>query len=276
MSEQDQAPHEEPRHPSAGWYDTPDPNPSDEPTTDPEPDPEPTDPPADESESSDPPETDDPPVESEGGETDSTVTALNSVVEELRKTSATWQNAVNRFNNNPTEQNRQAAEKARTKLDELMDRDDLDLDGSAIKTLAGELQSSQKQQGETFAQYEQRTAQLEQELASLREREVRREFEKQHPDLNYDQLVQQVQQELASVQQMVASSTDPSTAQLYRELAAQKWQAAVQKASQSKAKPKTEKPAKPKNTSPVKGNGGTRTASDTPRTPAEILYGGGD
>ena len=118
--------------------------------------------------------------------------------ETIRKAAATFENAANRLRNTPSDQNLMAAEKAKSKLDQILERDDTNDElsampgGQLVKTVAEQVQQQQSDL-ESVVTYIQRQAESNQaDLATLQERQRRADFDSQFPDLTgrYDEMTQ--------------------------------------------------------------------------------------
>lgn len=199
-----------------------------------------------------------------------------AAIERIERAAATYENAANRFRNNPTPENQRAAEKAKSRLQELHEADDLDLEpGKHIKTVASEFEGYQRQQGETQAQYDQRLAYLEQQNAYLIEQSVRRDFESQHPGLKYDEVVQQARQRVDALLEGVQGQIDPV---FYNRVAEREWRAVIDAAKAkvpAPAAPKPDTPVKtPKHTQPIQSSSNSSQRAAPPKKsglPYDIL-----
>src|SRR5690606_1995327 len=189
----------------------------------------------------------------------------------------TMQQAANRALNNPTEQNVKAAEKAKSKVEKLIENEDLDLDpAKAIRDIASETLDYQKKSGETQKQYELRLEAYGKQIAALSEQLYRSQFATMYPDLagRYDELKQQAFND-ATVKQAyeLAKNGDANAQQLFQILWQEKWNQVVQKASATKAKPEGKVEKSAKGTSPLKSRAGQAQEVIPAKTAAEILYG---
>lgn len=177
---------------------TPDP----EPETEPEPTPEPDEPDSDEEPQVEPEQVADEP-EPEPDFNAELREQQHRLIEAQRKAAETWENAVNRFKNNPTDQNAAAAHKAKSKLDELLEQSDDDIDPyQATKVIGGEVKNlSEKLSDENIDRMVNERVERklrEFQTVQVQHQQARSKFEQEH-GVTFTDYEAAVRQELAGI-----------------------------------------------------------------------------
>lgn len=189
-------------------------------------------------------------------------------------------NALNRYNNNPTTQNQKGVEKAKSRLESMLESEDIDLEPTkAIRELVSEFQSREQREDETSAQYRRRMEQQDALINNLYSQVEQLRFENQYPELKgkYEELVNKTDRDMGDARQRIANTTDPVAIELYNKLWGERFAENVKAASSpaEKTPDKSTKSAvkKPKGTAPLKGAGSRSGNAPTRKSLAELLYG---
>lgn len=211
---------------------------------------------------------------------------MSQAAERIQRSSYALEQAVNRFNNHPTEQNRAAMDKAQDRveqatgeIDRLLESDDLDIETAKhLKTLARQIKSDKQGQSE-------REEKVEQFLNELAERQARAEarseafmaqlrFEANHPEIKdqyeairdkaWESLQEKARKRNLTQEGMRALWPDEWDAHVKAALEKAK---AKQPAGGGEKKPKATKTVKP-GASEARGSG----AGAPERDPASVLF----
>lgn len=146
--------------------------------------------------------------QSQQNDTEEETTSVDSsqtnseAAEIIRKAAATFENAVNRFENTPSEQNKKAAEKAQSKLDVLLEMEDIDIqaDGSAkaIRTIAEEVRTQSQSISDIADVLRSQREITTEQSALISDANRRAEFDSNHESLHgkYDDIVARTRQSL--------------------------------------------------------------------------------
>lgn len=206
----------------------------------------------------------------------SAATLPPELAEKIDRLARNHEEALARLRNNPTPQNERAAEKVKGQLEKLLETEDLDLDTTkAIKAVAGEALDQQRRSGESQRQYEARLAMQDQQIAALNERLFRSEFERSHPDLDYDSLLKKASAD-EDLKEAYEEAQRTGALGLFNRLWNAKWNATVQEAeaalkTKGDGTPKVKKT--PAGTAPLAGRSGQGSRDVKKLTAAQILYG---
>ena len=174
---------------------------------------------------------------------------------------AAHEQAMQRFAENPTPDNREKVEKAKSKIDELLEQSDDDIDPYAgVKTVAEETRVMRQELEQTRAQFQQFIQAQQQSSAQQAEQYAELKFAKAHPDLadKYGDLRQELVKQLKPIAVKGEGNIPPA---VWDDIVAEKWSSIVSGAEAAAVPPKAdvtpdEGVPKPKGTSPVKTKSG--------------------
>jgi len=174
---------------------------------------------------------------------------------------AAHEQAMQRFATDPTPENREKVEKAKSRIDELLEQPDDDLDPyKGVKTVAEETRRMQQELEQTRAQLQQFVQSQQQSVAKQAEQVAELKFAKAHPDLadRYGDLRQELVKRLKPIAVEGGGQIPDAT---WNRIVNTEWEGIVIDALASVAPPKAdvtpeEKVEKPKGTTPVQTKSG--------------------
>lgn len=186
----------------------------------------------------------------------------DKTLQRLQQATATFERASQRLEADPTPQNVKAAEKAKSRLDQLLEAKDDDIDPYAgLKVVAGEFKGHAQKIEREHGESRQALASLQAGQQALQEKLYRMEWAAQHPTLadKYDSIVEKVREKVKPIAE-AGGGRIPQP--VWDQIVAEKWEATVAEFESASTEPAAGSVPvatpieKPRATQPVKSRSG--------------------
>lgn len=105
-------------------------------------------------------------------------------LQRISQAAATFEKAAQAFNSNPSDEGRERAERAKSKLDELLEQSDIELDAvKGVRTMAGELKTLSEKATESSEQSEAKIGEVAKRQQRVEEQLFELRFRQTNPDI---------------------------------------------------------------------------------------------